>query len=211
VSALFQRSWSQAVPLSAIIGKDCLQNGKSVKSAHGSDCIQCLTLSSMRQGRIDTHCAKAVPLTFKEAQFFFVKRNDVFIVRGNGSKELCGLAGQVKNEVSRLIFPDLFIKVQLPNEKFLPEFSVVVWNSSVIREVIEEKAKTTSGIWKINQRHILSIPVPFPSLPEQQRILEECNTLRTEVDGLKRFQSETAAELDALLPAIFDRAFRGEL
>jgi hypothetical protein len=31
------------------------------------------------------------------------------------------------------------------------------------------------------------------------------------VDALKKLQAETAAELDALLPSILDRAFRGEL
>ena len=31
------------------------------------------------------------------------------------------------------------------------------------------------------------------------------------VDNVKRLQAETAAELDALLPAILDRAFKGEL
>jgi len=37
------------------------------------------------------------------------------------------------------------------------------------------------------------------------------NRLRAEVDALKRTQAETAKELDALLPAILDRAFKGEL
>jgi hypothetical protein len=32
-----------------------------------------------------------------------------------------------------------------------------------------------------------------------------------EIDALKRLQSETAAEIEALLPAILDRAFRREL
>ena len=32
-----------------------------------------------------------------------------------------------------------------------------------------------------------------------------------ELDALKRLQAETAAELDALLPIILDRAFEGEL
>ena len=32
-----------------------------------------------------------------------------------------------------------------------------------------------------------------------------------QLDALKRLQAETAAELDALLPAILDRAFKGEL
>jgi type I restriction enzyme S subunit len=34
---------------------------------------------------------------------------------------------------------------------------------------------------------------------------------RAEVDALKRLQAETAAELDALLPSILDKAFKGEL
>jgi len=35
--------------------------------------------------------------------------------------------------------------------------------------------------------------------------------LRTLVVELKRLQAETATELDALLPAILDQAFKGEL
>ena len=39
----------------------------------------------------------------------------------------------------------------------------------------------------------------------------ELAALQAEVDGPKRLQAETAAELDALLPALLDRAFHGEL
>jgi len=48
-------------------------------------------------------------------------------------------------------------------------------------------------------------------LPEQGRIVSELGALQTEVAALKRLQAETATELDALLPAILDRAFKGEL
>jgi type I restriction enzyme S subunit len=37
------------------------------------------------------------------------------------------------------------------------------------------------------------------------------DALQAEVDALRHLQAETAAELDALLPAILDRAFKGEL
>lgn len=46
---------------------------------------------------------------------------------------------------------------------------------------------------------------------EQHWIVSELDALKAEVDALKRLQSETAAELAALLPAILDRAFKGEL
>jgi type I restriction enzyme S subunit len=46
---------------------------------------------------------------------------------------------------------------------------------------------------------------------QRHRIVTKLDALHAEVDPLKRLQAETAAELDALLPAILDRAFRGEL
>lgn len=52
-----------------------------------------------------------------------------------------------------------------------------------------------------------NIEVPVPKINEQ----EWFDALQGEVDRLKALQAETAAELDALLPAILDRAFKGEL
>jgi hypothetical protein len=47
----------------------------------------------------------------------------------------------------------------------------------------------------------------MPDVDQQKR----GEVLFAEVDGLRRLQIETAAELDALLPAIVDRAFKGDL
>jgi type I restriction enzyme, S subunit len=51
----------------------------------------------------------------------------------------------------------------------------------------------------------------IPSLREQRRNVAELDALQAEDDALKRLQASSAAELDALLPAILDRAFKGEL
>ena len=53
--------------------------------------------------------------------------------------------------------------------------------------------------------------IPLPSPADQRRIVAELDGLRAEIDALKRLQTETAAELNALLPAILDKAFKGEL
>ncbi len=52
-----------------------------------------------------------------------------------------------------------------------------------------------------------SIEVPIPSIKSQQWF----NELQTEMEALKRLHVETAAELDAILPAVLDRAFQGPL
>ena len=48
-----------------------------------------------------------------------------------------------------------------------------------------------------------------PPLPEQRRIVAYLDELQAKVDALRRLQAETGAELDALLPAVLDRAFKG--
>jgi type I restriction enzyme S subunit len=48
-------------------------------------------------------------------------------------------------------------------------------------------------------------------IPEQRRIVAELGAVQAEVQELKRLQTDTAAELDAFLPAILDRAFKGGL
>ncbi len=49
------------------------------------------------------------------------------------------------------------------------------------------------------------------AINEQRRIVTELDALQAKVDVLKKLQAETQAELDALLPSILDRAFKGEL
>jgi type I restriction enzyme S subunit len=63
----------------------------------------------------------------------------------------------------------------------------------------------------LNAGKILATSFPLPPLAEQRRIVAELDALQAEVDALKRLQAATASELDALLPAILDRAFKGEL
>lgn len=210
-STLSRPKSSLHISVEELIGPNGLRNGRSIKSNGIDSAIRCLTLSAMRNGRINIHDSKPVPMSDTEAIPFQVHRGDVFVVRGNGSKELCGCAGLIAEEMQGVIFPDLFIQVSLPKNRVLPEYFVATWNSAATRTIIEEKAKTTSGIWKINQGHILSVVIPLPPIAEQRRIVAELDALQAEVDRLKALQVETAAELDALLPSILDRAFKGEL
>ncbi len=60
-------------------------------------------------------------------------------------------------------------------------------------------------------RAIRAFPIVIPPISEQHQIAESLNDLQSKVDAVRRLQAETQAELDALLPAVLDRAFRGEL
>ena len=46
---------------------------------------------------------------------------------------------------------------------------------------------------------------------EQRRIVAYLDSVQTRLASLRQLQSETQKELDALLPSVLDKAFRGEL
>jgi type I restriction enzyme S subunit len=99
---------------------------------------------------------------------------------------------------------------RLPQDKILSEFSL--WGLRGVRgqdQLIRQRYG--QGKPGLNLANIRSLSLPVPPLSEQRRIVSELDILQAKVDELNRLQEETATELDALLPAVLDRAFKGEL
>ena len=74
-----------------------------------------------------------------------------------------------------------------------------------------KREKIGFRLTELNVADLRRVPVPVPALPEQRRIVAYLDGLQAKVDALKQLQSDTAAELDALLPSVLDQAFKGEL
>jgi len=60
---------------------------------------------------------------------------------------------------------------------------------------------------RVRPELFLNMEIPMPAVNDQRRAVPACEKIRV----LKRLQAETAAELDALLPSVLDKAFQGEL
>jgi hypothetical protein len=74
-----------------------------------------------------------------------------------------------------------------------------------------KREKVGFRLTELNVADMRNVPVPVPPPAEQRRIVDHVETVRPKVDMMKHLQARTAAELDALLPAVLDRACRGEL
>jgi type I restriction enzyme S subunit len=64
---------------------------------------------------------------------------------------------------------------------------------------------------KLNRKQLFGFTFLYPPLPDQCRIVAKLDALQAEVEALTGLQAETGAELEALLPSILDKAFKGEL
>lgn len=63
----------------------------------------------------------------------------------------------------------------------------------------------------ISQKVIRETELPVPPLEEQRRLVAYLDGLQAQVSQLRHYQEETQKELDALMPSILDKAFKGEL
>ncbi|BAU15891.1 restriction modification system DNA specificity domain protein (plasmid) [Leptolyngbya sp. NIES-3755] len=63
----------------------------------------------------------------------------------------------------------------------------------------------------INLKILEPLPIPNLSFSEQGQIVTYLDTLQEKVDELEQLQFETEDELNALLPSILSKAFKGEL
>lgn len=168
-------------------------------------------VSSSTTRFVDMSAAKHVEVADGVAEQFVIQDDDVFIVRYNGDINRVAKPAIYKgmNE-TRAIYPDKLMRLRPKASIMTPDFLVFALSSRSVRTQIEELGKTTAGNIGVSGADAQSFVVPVPPLPEQRRIVAELDALQAEVDALKALQAETGAELDALLPSILDKAFKGE-
>ena len=135
------------------------------------------------------------------------QENDIVLVREGGGTGKCALVS--KGEKFSLGQRVMMIRPMINMVE--PRFFLHQLLSPLIQEDQIATLSKGSASPHLNIGALRKFSFLLPTLPEQRRIVAELDALQAQVDGLKCLQAETAAELDALLPAILDRAFKGGL
>lgn len=89
------------------------------------------------------------------------------------------------------------------------DFLAVFLRHGAFQERLAEISRSAQA--GFNKSDIKEVNIAIPPISDQRRIVAELDALHAEVDKLKALQAETGVELDALLPSILDRAFKGGL
>lgn len=102
------------------------------------------------------------------------------------------------------------MKALIASKDILPEYLCgVFW--ALNDQLLNLVEKSTHDTRKLETHRLLDFKIPVPSIHQQKQTLTLLNDLQAQVETLNSLQADTAAELDALMPAILDKAFRGEL
>ena len=207
---IFKR-FSKLGPLSRVL-RSKPRNGWSPKCDNAEDGTPVLALSAVTGFHYKRKGYKRTSLATSDNTHYWLAPGDLLITRSN-SPELVGHAAIYDGSPSPCIYSDLIMKLST-EPKLVDSRFVWCWlQTPLVRDYIKDKAKGSSPTMKkINQGIVMDIPFPEKiSLTEQGSILQEFDGLSEKHTELKRLQDESNNELNALLPSILDRAFKGEL
>lgn len=92
-----------------------------------------------------------------------------------------------------------------------PKWALYWLMSPVGRELLEQRAKSTTGLHTLSVSKVSGIPIPVPSIAEQEEIISRVEDLFTLADQLEARLATARRVVDRLTPALLAKAFRGEL
>ncbi|WP_423925371.1 restriction endonuclease subunit S [Candidatus Palauibacter sp.] len=187
-----------------------MRNGRSVRTRAGG--FPVLRLGAITGDVLDDRDFKYGDWGPEEAEPFRVRAGDFFVSRGNGSLDLVGRAAVADQGVGDVAFPDTMIRVTFACTKlFRARFGAAIWNSQIIRRQITESAKTSAGIYKINQADLQRLHLPLPPVLEQDMIIGLHHVSESVQSHLGNRLTVAVSGTSTLHQSILKRAFEGRL
>ncbi|NYV41101.1 restriction endonuclease subunit S [Cronobacter sakazakii] len=182
------------------------QNGLSSRgSSSGKDSVV-IRLADIKNWKVSFADTRAIAITDSEKQKYCLDKNDILIVRVNGSADIVG-GFVLYDDDQNVCYCDHFIRLRLPYKRVIDEnYLILVASSPLIRRKINNLFITTSGQKTVNQTHISSLLFPLPPYKEQKCIVARVNELFSLCEQLKlRLQSAHQTQLN-LADALTDAA-----
>lgn len=182
-------------------------DGPHVTPQYVDDGIPFVTAQNITSGRVDFTGTKFVT---REAHEEYQKRakaepGDVLVTKDGTIGVPCFIDTQRQFS--------FFVSVALikPRRDCLDgEYLTWIMRSPYLQERIRLRSRGDM-IRHLVLREIKDLLVPIPTLSQQCQLVHYLNEMQVQIGKFKQLQAETAAELDALLPSVLDKAFRGGL
>lgn len=201
-----KRGWL-IVPLSNV----CEINPPRRKNNYSDDCeVSFVPMSAVSgiTGRIETP-EKRFYGEVKKGYTCFLE-GDVIFARITPCMEN-GKSAVAKGLTNDIGFGSTEFHVLRPNNQLLPEWLHKFVRHKLFRKEAATLFKGTAGQQRVPQAFFHKVKIPLPSIQEQYHLVEYLNNLQNQTDDLKALLSTAQSELDALIPSILAKAFRGDL
>ena len=116
----------------------------------------------------------------------------------------------VPDELDNQICSTGFCVLRAQRNRVDPRWLLHICRSDHVVDYVTKRMRG-SNYPAVSDKDVKSAEIPLPPVEDQRRIVAYLDGLQAQVDELTALQDATQTELDALLPSVLDRAFRGEL
>jgi type I restriction enzyme S subunit len=169
-----------------------------------------LRVANVQDGYLDLREVKEVEIRASEREKWLLQPGDILLTEG-GDWDKLGRGTVWHGEIPNCIHQNHIFRVRVDPDEFVPEYLSTLIGSPYGKAYFQAASKQTTNLATINKRQLKAFVVLCPPLSEQRRIVAYLDDLQAQMDELTALQEATQAELDALLPSVLDRAFKGEL
>jgi type I restriction enzyme, S subunit len=143
---------------------------------------------------------------------YWLRPGDLLVTRSN-TEQLLGHAAIYSGEPSPCIYPDLMMRLKVDPKRADTRFVYYWLRTPDVRARIQRAGSgTSSTMKKITQKDVMNLPFPVDTGLAAQRVaVAALDEMVSRIDEARSTQQSVEQDLSALMPALLDRAFAGEL
>lgn len=191
---------------------DCIekmQNGLSKRKGDEGNNIGVLRLANLGEDDLVLDDLRYILLTEKEEKNYLLSKDDVIMIRVNGSKD--NVARQIViNTDEKLAFCDHIIRIKY-NPNIVARYVMYFSKTNAYRKYVEDNMVSSAGQNTISRKGLASLVIPLPSIEEQHEIVRLIDDLLARERSAQQATEQALASIDLMKKSILARAFRGEL
>jgi type I restriction enzyme S subunit len=188
-----------------------LRNGYFQSPSGAEEGTPILRINAVRPMRVDLTEVRFLDKIKGDVSDYFVENDDLLFTRYNGSVELLGVAGMVRDCTERVLHPDKLIRVKVGAVQPVPSYIEIASNVGVSRKHMIGRARTTAGQTGISGIDVREIPIPLPPLAEQQQIVTEAEERLSQITAAEQQIESNLLRAASLRQSILKQAFEGKL
>ncbi len=170
-----------------------------------------LRIPNIGDGLINDSDLKFAEFDEKEVKTYELKHGDLLTIRSNGSIDLVGKCALITKKEEKYLFAGYLIRLRPLKNLINSKYLLNSLTSIFLRNQIESKAKSTSGVNNINSDELRGLIIPMCSYEEQGRVVGEIERRLSVCDNVEAGLEEVLQKAEALRQSILKKAFEGKL
>lgn len=180
------------------------QYGWTTKSVP-TDGLPYLRITDISSGNVDWSSVPSCVNSPTNIEKFLLKDGDIVVSRSGASVGF----SHILRDPPKAVFASYLIRLRV-SENLLPEYLAFYLQSPTYWNTISDN-KIGSAIPNVNAKKLVNIPIPVPSRPEQQDIIDHVESAFSQLDTIADSIKNGLEQVAALRRSALAEAFAGRL